>query len=288
MNGNYLLFNQSGTRSWNQRATGGNLVLNSGDGGGNFIVNLNLQAPIFYDSNDTTYYLNPASTSNLNAVVAKNTIVSSGTHTTSYIQNELPASANGASTGIVTLRMWCSEPGITWDAAGFGYNVYNDGASPYGFGRANTGFGQAYMRMINDGNWYFYNTNTSNTRYTTMHLTNAGNANFGGTVTATADVVAYSDARVKENIKTIENALEKVLSLRGVSYNRTDVEDKSEKIGVIAQEVQEIIPQVVQEQEDGKLGVAYGNLGGLFIEAFKAQQKEIEELKELVNKLLNK
>jgi hypothetical protein len=76
--------------------------------------------------------------------------------------------------------------------------------------------------------------------------------------------------------------------LRGVSYNRIDIEDKSEKIGVIAQEVREVIPQVVHEQEDGTLGVAYGNLGGLFIEAFKAQQKEIEELKELVNKLINK
>ena len=109
-----------------------------------------------------------------------------------------------------------------------------------------------------------------------------------GNATATADVIAYSDARVKENIKTIDNALEKVLSLRGVSYNRIDIEDKSEKIGVIAQEVREVIPQVVHEQEDGTLGVAYGNLGGLFIEAFKAQQKEIEELKELVNKLINK
>ena len=86
-----------------------------------------------------------------------------------------------------------------------------------------------------------------------------------------------------------------MLSLRGVSYNRTDKEDKSTKIGVIAQETQPILPEVVQEQEDGMLGVAYGNFAGLFIEAFKEQQrivdeqqKEIQELKELVNKLLNK
>ena len=57
-----------------------------------------------------------------------------------------------------------------------------------------------------------------------------------GNLTMAGDVTAYSDARVKENVKTIENALEKVLALRGVSYTRIDSEDKKTKIGVIAQE----------------------------------------------------
>ena len=128
------------------------------------------------------------------------------------------------------------------------------------------------------------------TRTATL-LDSSGNTTFPGSVTAGGDVTAFSDASVKENIKTIENALDKVLALRGVTYNRIDTEDKSEKIGVIAQETREVVPQVVFENEEGKLSVAYGNLGGLFIEAFKQQQLQIEELKELkelVNQLLNK
>lgn len=110
----------------------------------------------------------------------------------------------------------------------------------------------------------------------------------GSGITCTGDVVAFSDKRVKENIRTIDNALSTVVKLRGVVYNRTDSEDKSEKIGVIAQEIQEVLPQVVQEQEDGMLGVSYGNITAVLIEAIKEQQSQIEELKELVNKLIKK
>jgi hypothetical protein len=106
-----------------------------------------------------------------------------------------------------------------------------------------------------------------------------------GTVTATGDIIAYSDVRVKENIHTIENALDKTLKLRGVTYNRTDVEDKSTKIGVIAQEIMEVFPEVVSEDETGMYGVSYGNLTAVLIEAIKEQQKQIEELKLEVQKL---
>ena len=103
-----------------------------------------------------------------------------GGHGSSWIQNELPAANNGASTGRVVLRMWCSEPNATWDWAGFGYNVLNDGGSPAAFGRFNTNFGQAYMRFATDGNWYFYNTNVSGTRTQTMQLTPSSNVIVGG------------------------------------------------------------------------------------------------------------
>ena len=110
----------------------------------------------------------------------------------------------------------------------------------------------------------------------------------GGSITATGDITAYSDERVKENINTIENALDKVKALRGVTYNRTDKEDKSEKIGVIAQEIQEVLPQVVHEQEDGMLGVSYGNITAVLIEAIKEQQIQIELLKAEIEVLKNK
>ncbi len=100
-----------------------------------------------------------------------------------------------------------------------------------------------------------------------------------GTIRATGDVIAYSDARVKDNVVTIENALEKVTKLRGVSYTRNDVEDKTTKIGVIAQEVLEVLPEVVQQDDEGKCSVAYGNMVGLLIESIKELKAEVDELK---------
>jgi hypothetical protein len=108
-----------------------------------------------------------------------------------------------------------------------------------------------------------------------------------GTIRATADVIAYSDERVKDNIETIENPLEKVKELRGVSYNRNDIEDKSKKIGVIAQEVEKVLPEVVEQDDEGKYSVAYGNMVGLLIESVKEQQKQIEELKSEIQELKN-
>jgi hypothetical protein len=101
-----------------------------------------------------------------------------------------------------------------------------------------------------------------------------------GTIRATGDVIAYSDARVKENVETVENALSKVVSLRGVTYTRKDSKDKSRKLGVIAQEVLEVLPEVViQDPENGNYNVAYGNIVGVLIEAIKELKAEIDELK---------
>jgi len=99
-----------------------------------------------------------------------------------------------------------------------------------------------------------------------------------GSITAT-QFTATSDIILKENVITIENALEKVLSLRGVEYDRIDSGDH--QIGVIAQEVEKIIPEVVYGDEIKS--VAYANIVALLIEAIKEQQKEINELKKKFN-----
>jgi lipopolysaccharide export system protein LptA len=98
-----------------------------------------------------------------------------------------------------------------------------------------------------------------------------------GTIRASSDIIAFSDARVKENVKTIDNALDKVTQLRGVSYNK--IGETEEKIGVIAQEIEKVLPQVVQEDNEGMKSVAYGNIVGVLIEAIKEQQKQIDKLK---------
>ena len=100
----------------------------------------------------------------------------------------------------------------------------------------------------------------------------------GGTVTAN------SDEKLKENVITIENALDKVLSLRGVEYDRID--SGEHQIGVIAQEVEKIIPEVVYGDEIKS--VAYGNLVGLLIEAIKEQNEIITNLNKDIDELKNK
>ena len=120
-----------------------------------------------------------------------------------------------------------------------------------------------------------------------LELDFSGNLSITGTFTAAFDVVAYSDKRLKENIKPIKNALEKVTQLQGITYNRKDIDDKSTKIGFIAQDIQKIIPEVVQDNDE-YLGVSYGNITAVLVEAIKEQQKQIVSLQNEINKLKNK
>lgn len=102
---------------------------------------------------------------------------------------------------------------------------------------------------------------------------------FKQNLVSTGDITAFSDKNYKTNIVTIDNALNKVNALRGVSYNRIDTDLDKSKIGVIAQEIEEVIPEVVSTNKDGVKSVAYGNMVGLLIEAIKEQQKQIDDLK---------
>ena len=96
-----------------------------------------------------------------------------------------------------------------------------------------------------------------------------------GNFTATGNVTAFSDERLKDNIETLDGS--KVLDMRGVSYTK----DGKAGSGVIAQEIEKVAPELVMtnEKEDGLKSVAYGNLVGYLIEAVKDQQKQIDHLK---------
>ena len=92
-----------------------------------------------------------------------------------------------------------------------------------------------------------------------------------------ATITETSDIKVKKNIVTIENALDKVSKLRGVEFDTVDGD--KHKIGLIAQEVEEVIPEVVYSEGDSLKGVSYGNLVGLLIESIKELKSEINDLK---------
>ena len=95
-----------------------------------------------------------------------------------------------------------------------------------------------------------------------------------GTVSAT-EVTATSDERLKSDIQTIDNALDKVMNMRGVTYTMQD----QKGTGVVAQEIEKILPEVVVDGEEYK-SVAYGNMVGILIEAIKDLKKEIDEHKQ--------
>jgi hypothetical protein len=105
-----------------------------------------------------------------------------------------------------------------------------------------------------------------------------------GAITATGDITAFftSDKRHKNNIQIIPNALEKVRALNGVTWEWNDdvneVTKAAPKTGLIAQEVQAVLPEVVKQKEDGYLGLDYSKMMGLMVEAIKEQQLQIEKL----------
>jgi hypothetical protein len=89
-----------------------------------------------------------------------------------------------------------------------------------------------------------------------------------GDIYASGDVIMFSDQRKKMNIEVIPNALAKVLQLRGVTFEKLDDGDRRHS-GIIAQEVEKVLPEVVYTAEDGMKSVAYGNMIGLLIESIK-------------------
>ena len=112
-----------------------------------------------------------------------------------------------------------------------------------------------------------------------------------GSAGGTGNWINASDKRWKRNVETVNGALRSIMTLRGVTFDwrRDEFPEKSfpegRQIGFIAQEVQEVLPELVTKTPDGYLGVAYGNLVPVLVEAMKEQQKQIDELKAMVKSL---
>ena len=121
-----------------------------------------------------------------------------------------------------------------------------------------------------------------------------------GEIRAANNVTAYysSDSRLKENVKNIENPLKKIQSINGVTFDWTDKyiqehggEDgtyvRKNDIGVIAQEIQPVIPEIVTKRDDGYLAIKYDRLTPLLIEAIKSLNEKVEKLENTIKDLKN-
>jgi len=122
-------------------------------------------------------------------------------------------------------------------------------------------------------------TSTANTLLGTT-TDNGERLYVSGAIRATSTITANSDIRIKSNITKIENALEKVAQISGYTYN-TNYDDKRHG-GVIAQEIDKVFPEIVNTGNDGLMGVEYGNISALLIEAIKEQNIKIKNLETLL------
>ena len=149
--------------------------------------------------------------------------------------------------------------------------------------------GNGGMYRQSGGGWYNYfhvgnncmgiNDSTTSSSY---------GAYLTGAFYATGNITAYSDRRVKENIVQIDSALEKVNKLEGVYYNRTDDESKTKEIGFIAQDVNEVVPELVTYAEDvDQYGVKYQNATALLVEAVKELTQQVNDLKQEIEEIKN-
>lgn len=122
---------------------------------------------------------------------------------------------------------------------------------------------------------------------TTGALIVTGGAGISGALYVGADIYSYasSDIRLKENLSKIDNSLEKLLQISGYQYHWNKIaqemypERTTLDVGVIAQEVKEVIPSAVVERDDGYLAVKYDKIIPLLIEAVKALKEEIDNMK---------
>ena len=110
-----------------------------------------------------------------------------------------------------------------------------------------------------------------------------------GTLSATGDIVAYasSDERLKDNISPIKNPIEKINQISGNSFNWNENKQdiyKGKDYGVIAQEIESVLPELVVEREDGYKAVKYDKLVSLLIEGIKELSNEVNQLKQQINK----
>ena len=145
-----------------------------------------------------------------------------------------------------------------------------------------------------------FSSTTQNSQFNSIGVGTAASTT-AGEIRATNDVTAYysSDANLKTNVVNIENALDKVKQIRGVEFDWTQeyIDDKGGEdgyfvrkhdVGVIAQEVEAVLPEVVGTRENGTKAVRYDRIVALLIEAIKDQQSQIDELKQIITDIGNK
>jgi hypothetical protein len=194
-----------------------------------------------------------------------------GTNRVLEIKNESPVGINNQSHLILSSNGSAgSMGGISWANTSFA-------------GDKLTGFIGNVFETVDQTKLVFWNRNSAGLLGEKFFISGNGNATLTGTLTQN------SDSRLKKKITPINNALQSLTKLSGYNYYwKNTGMDNSLQTGVLAQEVQKIFPNLVKTDTNGTLSVNYNGLIPVMIESIKEQQKQIDELKLLVQKLLKK
>ena len=189
----------------------------------------------------------------------------------------LAASITGSSSNVTALSQSLYFTDTTQSV-----NITQASASAWGAFQSASSYSGSFYTTINNLSSSIATTDTLFAKLGSANRFN-GNQEITGSLTVSGDVTAYysSDERLKDNIALISNPIEKVQQLRGVEF---DWNDKSlfkagrHDYGVIAQDVQKVLPELVKETHTGYLGVDYDKMISLLIEVVKEQEKRIKDL----------
>jgi len=206
--------------------------------------------------------------------------------------------STGGGDGGFILRQWTQSSSYasltTNGMSGLEYCMISDGTNT--FLGAGTG-GVLKLRgpandsspeVLIDGTVVEVNTGDLKIPDGSLAVGNISNSATDGRIDASNDIVAYStsDVRLKDNIKSIDKALDKVNKIQGIEFDWKEFErihgNKGHDVGVIAQEVEKVIPEVVTTRDNGYKAVKYEKIVPLLIEAIKDLSKQVDGLKRLI------
>ena len=190
--------------------------------------------------------------------------------------------------GLTALRVYNDAPDsgqVLFTVGSRSYSILNARNTPTNFLGIHTNTSYDNSNVTISGSTYFKDgpitcslpSTTFSVNAATIALT--GNTTLKGDLSATGDIIAFStsDQRLKENIEIIPNALEKILKLRGVEFDWTgSTIHTGHDVGLIAQEVQQQVPEAVGTRHDGYLGVHYEKIIPLLVEAIRELNSKIK------------
>jgi hypothetical protein len=272
-----------GSSLYFQNMNDGFFIFRNSNGAEPFALNANgagtasasWRSPIFYDSNDTGYYVDPNGTSRIGGIQIS-PADSGGTGNAIRFYGNGGDGAGAYDHAAIIDRLWGSA-----DQSELLIFKGND---------PDTSTIHDRVRIAATGRIVFHSVNgyTAVDAYISGNTGNINGSGYfnGNDLIVTGNVTAYSDLRLKEDVQVIQNALFKIKQLDGVTYTRNDLDDKTRRYaGVIAQQVELVLPEVVEQDEDGLKNVAYGNMVSLLVEAIKEQDKEVTDLRARVAQL---
>jgi hypothetical protein len=252
-------------------ASHGMLILENGTfkgawGGGRLVTTSDIRGTLFYDYDNTAYYVDPA---NLNYLYHLE--INGANHKYLYINPGNGYEAMVRYNGGTGSGWYVGKRTATTLVNTTDFHFYSEAAAAT-VGGIDTS-GNIFASGSSRAPIFYDNNNTS--FYIDPNSTGTA-GNFAGTINA-VDFNSTSDRALKENFLPIENALNKVKQLTGWTYNFKSDTNKKRHAGIVAQDLLEILPEAVTG-EPGNYKVAYSNIIGLLVEAIKEQQKQIEQL----------